>query len=105
MPAYTRKNTSEMTRRNCFAYALVFDEADMDAFIFTARLRDKDVDTRPFFLSMHQLPAHRARWLFQGFRLPVMEGLRRRGLYLPSGASSTEAQINSVAGAVKDVLK
>jgi perosamine synthetase len=94
-----------MKRRNCLAYALIFEEADMDAFVFAARLRDKSMDTRTFFLGMHQLPALRAHWLFQGFRLPVTERLRRRGLYLPSGAALTEAQIDTVAGAIKDVLE
>jgi dTDP-4-amino-4,6-dideoxygalactose transaminase len=85
-----------MKSRGCFAYALVSDEANKDAFVF---------DTRHFFLGMHQQLALRARWLFQGFRLPVTKDLRRRGLYLPSWAALTEAQIDTVAGAVKGVLE
>lgn len=92
-------------RVNRCAYALVLDdEVDMDAVVFAERLKDKGVDSRPFFMGMHEQPALRARGLFQDLHLPVTERLHRRGLYLPSGAALTEAQIDTVAGAVKDVL-
>lgn len=92
-------------RVNCWMYAVVLtDEADMDAFEFAARLKEKGVDTRPFFMGLHEQPVLRARGLFQGLHLPVTERLYRRGLYLPSGQALTIMQIQYVAGAVRDVL-
>jgi dTDP-4-amino-4,6-dideoxygalactose transaminase len=35
---------------------------------------------------------------------PVTERLAKRGLYLPSGLTLTEAQIDEVCGVVRDVL-
>src|SRR5439155_744021 len=81
------------------------DDAALDAASLAGRLRERGVDTRPFFLGLHQQPALHARGLFAGLRLPVTERLSRRGLYLPSGAGLTEAQIDAVAGAVKAVLE
>lgn len=92
-------------RVNCWTYAIVLtDEADMDAFEFAARLKEKGVDTRPFFMGLHEQPVLRGRGLFRGSHLPVTERLYRRGLYLPSGQALTMTQIESVASAVKDVL-
>lgn len=93
-------------RVNCFAYAVVLmDGVDMDAVEFAARLREKGVDTRPFFMGLHEQPVLRARGLFQGLHLPTTERLYRRGLYLPSGGALSEAQVRAVAGAIEEVLK
>lgn len=93
-------------RINNWMYAVVLAEGiAMDAAEFAERLRQKGVDTRPFFLGMHEQPALRALGLFDGLRLPVTERLSRRGLYLPSGLTLTDAQMESVADAVRSVLR
>jgi perosamine synthetase len=88
----------------CFYAILLEEEAEIDAVRFAIRLRDRGVETRPFFLGMHEQPVFRARGMFLDLRLPVTERIYRRGLYLPSGPGLTEAQIKTVAGAVKDAL-
>ena len=50
-----------------------------------SRLQEQGIDTRPFFLGMHEQPVLRERGLFLGETYPVTERLARRGLYLPSG--------------------
>lgn len=86
-------------------YGIVLSERmGMSAAEFAARLRDKGVETRPFFLGMHQQPALWKRGLLRHERYPVAEGLARRGLYLPSGLAITEEQIQHVADAVYEVL-
>ncbi len=86
-------------------YAIVLaDDVPYDAAEFARRLREEGVDTRPFFLGMHEQPALQARGLFQGERYPVAERIARRGLYLPSGLTLTEDQIDAVAAAVRKVL-
>ena len=45
------------------------------------------------------------RGLFAGERHPVTERLARRGLYLPSGLTLTEAQIDTVCSAVRESLR
>jgi perosamine synthetase len=87
-------------------YGVVLDEATgHDATAFAARLAEKGVTTRPFFLGMHEQPVLRALGLFQNAdRFPVAERLARQGLYLPSGVALTDAQIDEVAAAVKGTL-
>jgi perosamine synthetase len=87
-------------------YGLVLsEELGVDAGQFAQRLRDHAVETRPFFLGMHEQPAFRKRGLFGGERYPVAERLARRGLYLPSGLGLTEDQLDLVCDAVRKVLQ
>jgi len=86
-------------------YGLVLDdEVPFDATEFARRLRARGVDTRPLFLGMHEQPVLQGRNLFNGEKYPVTERLAKRGLYLPSGLTLTEAQIDEVSSVVRDVL-
>lgn len=76
----------------------------MDATMFAQRLREHDIDTRPFFLGMHQQPVFQHRGLFLNERYPIAERIARQGLYLPSGLALTEGQLMQVCEAVHKVL-
>jgi perosamine synthetase len=83
-------------------YGLVLDERiGFDAAEFARRLAARGIDTRPFFLGMHEQPALLGRGLFAGERYPVAERIARRGLYLPSGLTLADAQLERVAAAVR----
>lgn len=86
-------------------YGLVLDDSvPYDAVELARRLRAKGVDTRPFFLGMHEQPVFLEQGLFAGESYPVSERLATRGLYLPSGLALTESQLSRVCEAVKEVL-
>lgn len=80
------------------------DEAGMDASELAQRLKERRVETRPFFLGMHAQPVFQKRGLFIAENYPVTERLARRGLYLPSGLGLTEEQLKNVCQAVHEVL-
>jgi len=79
-------------------------ERDMHARQFAQKLRAHGVDTRPFFLGMHEQPVFHKRGLFLDEHYPVAERIAHRGLYLPSGITLTEAQLIKVCDAVREVL-
>ena len=86
-------------------YGVVVDESTgLDATAFAARLRERGVDTRPFFLGMHEQPALHRLGLFESERYPVAERLARQGLYLPSGLALTDEQVETVCDAVREAL-
>jgi len=86
-------------------YGIVLDDSvAMDAAALSARLKQEGVDTRPFFLGMHEQPVLRELGLFAGESYPVTERIARRGLYLPSGLGLEAAQIDQVCSAVKKCL-
>jgi perosamine synthetase len=87
-------------------YGVVLDEATgMDAVEFARRLGEKRVMTRPFFLGMHEQPVFHRMGLFIDEHYPVAEHIARQGLYLPSGMTLTEAQLDQVCQAVESVLE
>jgi len=87
-------------------YGLVLDKTmGLEAAEFARRLQALGVQTRPFFLGMHEQPVFLGRGLFRGECYSVAERIARQGLYLPSGLALTEAQIDQVCTAVKTVLE
>lgn len=86
-------------------YALVLsDICGMDNTECAKRLYAKGVDTRPFFIGMHKQPALNKLGLFKDEKYPVAERIARQGLYLPSGLTITQEQIDMATSAVKEVL-
>ena len=65
---------------------------------------ERGVQTRPFFIGMHEQPVFHDRGLFAGERYPVAERLARQGLYLPSGSALTREQQAETIAAVREVL-
>ena len=96
----------ETWARNVYwMYGVVLsEESGLDATGFAQKLKQKGIETRPFFLGLHEQPAFHRRGLFLGERHPIAEGLARQGLYLPSGLALTENQIFKVCDAVHEVL-
>jgi len=89
-----------------WVYGMVLaDDVPFDAHGFARRLADRGVETRPFFLGMHEQPVFHRMGLFGGESHPVTERIARRGLYVPSGLAVTQAQIDEVCVAVDQILE
>jgi perosamine synthetase len=99
--------TEEKWARSVFwVYAIVLaDDVAWDATSFAAKLRQLGVETRPFFLGMHEQPVFHDMGLFKDEKHPVSERVAKRGLYLPSGLAITEAQIDEVSEKVRIALR
>ncbi|MBM3210695.1 DegT/DnrJ/EryC1/StrS family aminotransferase [Candidatus Poribacteria bacterium] len=67
------------------------------------RLNDRGIDTRSFFFPMHIQPVFKKMGLFREEYYPVAERLSEQGMYLPSGLTITEEQINQVADAIRSI--
>lgn len=93
-------------RQVYWMYAIVLDESSgMDAAQLAQQLTALGIETRPFFLGMHEQPVFHQRGLFVNERYPVAERIARQGLYLPSGATLTQEQIDQVCSAIRKVLQ
>ena len=70
-------------------------------------LEKKGIETRPFFIPMHEQPVFRNMGLFKfkGESYPVAEELARKGMYLPSSSGLKEEEIRYVCDAIKDIDK
>jgi perosamine synthetase len=69
------------------------------------RLAALNIGTRPFFWPMHEQPVFRQMGLFRDERYPVAERIARRGFYIPSGMALTDAQMDEVSRAVREMMR
>ncbi len=83
---------------------LLSDDRPLEAVAFASALKEREVETRPFFLGMHEQPVFHDMGLFKDQYYPVTERIARKGLYVPSGLAITEDQIDRVCDAVRAVL-
>ena len=85
-------------------YGIVLDESTgMDAVHFARNLKEKGLETRPFFLGMHEQPVFQKMGLFHNEKYPVTERIARQGLYLPSGLTLSESLLDKVCKTVKNI--
>jgi len=92
-------------RQIYWMYGLVLDKSTRtDAIEVAHQLKAKGIETRPFFLGMHEQPAFHKMGFFRNEKHPVAERIARQGLYLPSGLTLTDTEIDQVSEAVRKVL-
>ncbi len=86
-------------------YAVVLaDDLGLAADEVSRELRARNIDTRPFFLGLHEQPVLNDLGLFGGEAYPVTERISRQGFYLPSGLQLTQPQQDTVCRALRDIL-
>jgi perosamine synthetase len=92
-------------RQVYWMYGLVLDESTgLDAAAFAKQLQAEGVETRPFFLGIHEQPVYTRQGLFKDEHYPVTERIARQGLYLPSGLTLSETHLDHVCQAVEKIL-
>ncbi len=62
------------------------------------RLASQGIETRTFFIPIHLQPIYHDRYRGQAF--PVAEALCRKGMYLPSGPTLSDSEIDFIARAI-----
>ena len=106
LPALQLPAEMPWARNVYWVYGMVLgEERETDAEQVMSQLRGQGIETRPFFLGMHEQPVFRQLGLFTGESYPVAELLARRGFYLPSGLTLTNQQQESIILAVREILK
>jgi perosamine synthetase len=105
VPGITLPPQADWAKSVYWMYSILVDEAEfgMDRDELRVRLAQRGIETRTFFIPMHLQPIYHRH--FKGERYPVAEELCRRGLYLPSASSLTEAEIGFIVDSLKDCRK
>jgi perosamine synthetase len=86
-------------------YGIIVDKCTgMNGTTLANKLYELGVETRPFFLGLHEQPALKNRGFFQNENYPVSEYISRQGIYLPSGLAITETQLDQVCLAVQQAF-
>ncbi len=82
---------------------LIEEEFGMSRDVLMKKLRERGIETRPFFIPMHQQPIFKKMGLFKGEKYPIAEELSKKGLYLPSGVGLTKKQVEYVCDSIKEI--
>ncbi|MDI6886639.1 MAG: DegT/DnrJ/EryC1/StrS family aminotransferase [archaeon] len=80
---------------------LIEDEFGRSRDELMKKLEEKGIETRMFFIPMHEQPVFQAMGLFSGEHYLVAEELARKGLYLPSSSGLKEEEIKYICDAIK----
>jgi perosamine synthetase len=103
-PSLTMQPTETTYSQNMYWVVGVVLPETCDARQIAAALRERGVDTRPFFYPLHQQPVLARYSLNSQPSLPVSERLGRSGLYLPSFIGITDEEIAYCATSLLGVL-
>lgn len=104
IPGITLPYEAPNTTHSYWMYGILVDKKrfGMDKNELRRHLADHGIETRGFFVPMHQQPAYRNQ--FKGLRFSVAEMLCRDGLYLPSSTTLTTKQIQRISDVIKKAL-
>ncbi|UCE38195.1 MAG: DegT/DnrJ/EryC1/StrS family aminotransferase [Thermoplasmata archaeon] len=80
-------------------YSILVDNIQRDDFTF--RLREKEIDTRPFFYPMHTQPPYID---YSDEKLEVAEDIAKRGVSLPSATSLKDHEIDYICQIIAETL-
>ena len=104
VPGITLPPEKEWAKNVYWMYSiLIEDEFGMSRDELMERLKERGIETRTFFIPMHEQPAFLNLGLFKGERYPVAESLGKQGLYLPSSSGLKEEDINYICQVIKEV--
>ena len=86
---------------------LIDDEFGMSRDELMVKLEKKGIETRTFFISMHEQPAflNMGLFKFKGESYPVAEDLARTGMYLPSSSGLKEEEIKSICDVIRGIKR
>ncbi len=83
----------------CWMYSvLIGPDFGMDRDAVGDQLRQRGIDSRPFFVPLHEMPPYQS-----GQAFPAATRLSRQGINLPSGTALTADQIATVCGALREL--
>jgi perosamine synthetase len=91
-------------RRSWFVYVVQLP-AGVDRSAAMEGLRERGVDSKPYFPAIHLLSFYRERFGHREGEFPVCEDVAARSLALPFHPELTESQIERVVGAVREVVQ
>jgi perosamine synthetase len=104
IPGLTLPIEKPWARNVYWMYAVLVEEAfGLSRDVLMAKLKDAGIDTRSFFVPVHEQPVFARDRAYRGLDFPVSTELSRKGFYLPSGLALTKAQIDEVCGALRKI--
>jgi perosamine synthetase len=89
----------EWAKNVYWLYSILVDNIPRDD--FTTRLREKEIDSRPFFYPMHTQPPYAD---YSNEKLEVAEDIAKRGVSLPSATTLKDDEIDYICKTIAETL-
>jgi len=102
IPGITLPPEEKWAKSTYWMYSILVDKKKfgMDRDELMKRLKEKNVDSRPFFYPMNVLPPYKTKEKF-----PVSESVAEKGINLPSSTKLTENQVRYICNSIKLIHK
>jgi perosamine synthetase len=101
IPGLTIPATMPWAEDVCWMFSVLVEPTfGLDRDAVCVALRERGIDTRPFFIPLHELPPYRVDGPFPG-----ATSLARRGINLPSGSTLSGEEISRVCSALRELAK
>ncbi|MFX1534862.1 MAG: DegT/DnrJ/EryC1/StrS family aminotransferase [Promethearchaeota archaeon] len=71
----------------------------------TRSLKNRQIETRPFFIPMDKQPVFKDKRFFKGETYPVASELSRKGMHLPSSSGLETAEIQYICNAIEEIIR
>ncbi len=96
----------EWAKNVYWMFGLILDESTGEtAETFAKKMRNEGIETRPYFLGMHEQAVFKIEGLFEGETYPVTERIARQGLYIPSGLNLNLNTQDHIIRSIRGILK
>ena len=95
----------EWAKNVYWMFGLILDESTGEtAESFIKKLRDEGIESRPYFLGMHDQPVFKLKGMFKGELYPVTARIARQGFYIPTGLNLTREMQGQVVKVLYKLL-
>jgi perosamine synthetase len=96
----------EWAKNVYWMFGMILDESTGEtAKSFAKKMTDYGIETRPYFLGMHEQPIFNANGMFKGESYPVTERIARQGFYIPTGLNLNNDMQKQVVKAIHNILQ
>jgi len=95
----------EWAKNVYWVFPVVINEVkNITAKTISDELRKKEIDTRPFFKGMHEQPVLSNVETFKNKKYPVCSAISEYGLYLPSGLTLSNDDVDYICHVMKEII-
>jgi len=106
VPGLTLPKERKDSKNVYWMYSLLVEkEFRMRRELLMKKLYEEGIDTRTFFIPMHQQPIFKKMGLISKDRYPIAEKIGKCGLYLPSGNGLKKSEIEFICDTIKKIRK
>ena len=99
-----QKNKTKYANNIYWVFGVLLKKKNLSRNQIMKKLLKKNIDSRPFFLSMNKQKIFKKLKIFQNVRMPNSEYLSKNGFYLPSGLGIKNSEINYIAKVLQEIL-